>query len=249
MFISPKIIRFLLSSLGVMGLLFSQASGRTFTSTTGTQIEAELIHVDPLERATIRREDGRLFRDVPLEFFSVEDRNYIRDWQAQRKKEQDNANLTPDAEIRVLVGTGRDDDFNEYGDIDDRIVTYQPKVTLINEEMLLTYSDVKGTLMLIGEHVLSKKSLGVIFRETFTLDLPPGEKTEWYGKKFMSRYDPDCCGFRYEGYVLVLRDQEGKIVQTKSSKRIWEDQVKSILKAKLNKTYDRKFESEIPSFY
>ena len=92
-------------------------SARTFTSEEGVTIEAEIISVDPRDRATLRRDDGQLFRDVPIEFFSDSDRKYIRKWRQDQLNALKNAEISKESRVRITVGTGRDDDFNEYDDL------------------------------------------------------------------------------------------------------------------------------------
>ena len=220
------------------------AATRTFASSDGTTIEAELIAVDSRDRTTIRRVDGRLFRNVPIEFFSDQDRKFIRNWKAQQQKALDNANITADSRVRISGVTNRYSEFIDYVDFDYLFVKYKPKISFYNEELEETFTGVNGTLVLIGEHVLDSSVMGVLYSQKFKIDVPPKEKIEWKGKPFMSRYDPDYGGFKYEGYLLVVRDQDGKVVQIKSSKSTWKDNFRKILKAKLKKPYDRKFESQ-----
>lgn len=217
---------------------------RTFTSAEGVTIEAELLSVDPRERATIRRADGRLFRDVPIDFFSDADRKYIRKWQSDKQKALDTANITPDSRVRISVATSRDRDLNNYGDIDDQIIQYKPRLSFLNEEMQKTFTGVNGTLVFIGEHVLDGSVNGALYREDFKVNIPPKKKIEWDGIPFVTKYDPDWGGFKYEGYLLVVRDQKGEVVQIKASKSAWEQNYKKILKVPLNVPHDRKFESE-----
>ncbi|MGB0371534.1 MAG: hypothetical protein ACPGN3_09290 [Opitutales bacterium] len=207
-------------------------------------IEAELISVDPRERVTLRRSDGRLFRDVPIEFFSSADRRYIRNWKAQQQAALDNANITEDSRVRVTVGTSRDSDFNDYGDIDDQVTQFKPKISFYNEELHETFTGVNGTLVFIGEHVLDRSVVGVLYKEKFEVDVPPKERIEWFGKPFMSRYDPDYGGYKYRGSLIVVKDQKGKPVQIKGSASIWEQNYRKVLRAKLKQAYGRKFESE-----
>ena len=152
-----------------------------------------------MERVTIRRDDGRLFRDVPISFFSDADRKFIRKWKQDQIAALDNADIQEDSKVRVTVGTGRDSDFNNYGDIDDQIVGFKPKVSFYNEETLETFTEVDCTLVYIGEHVLNSRVYSVMNKQQFTVDLPPREKIEWFGGEFQQRYDPDYAGYKYEG--------------------------------------------------
>ncbi len=88
-------------------------------------------------------------------------------------------------------------------------------------------------------------------RQEFELDLPARKEVRWTGKPFKCGYDPDYGGYRYGGYVLVLKNRAGEIVFTKSSKALWERSAKSIVNAKERFGYDREFKygDELRSTY
>lgn len=229
----------------ILNLALVSLEARIFTSTDGTMIRGEIIQVDRLERVTLRREDGQLFRDISIELFSEADREYIRYWKAEEERLLNNGNLSEDSEIRVIVGTGRDKDTHYTYGYETNIVRYSPKVTIINEEIKVTYAGIKGTLYMIGQDVQRKEKHAIIFREDFVLDAPPGEKTEWMGKPFVLKVYPDYYGYDYEGYILLLRDHDDQIVFEKGSKKAWMERLNEISEVPLNTAYDRTFKTQI----
>lgn len=219
------------------------ADARVFTSVDGATLDATIVAAD-VNMVTIRRVDGRLFKDVPLSRFSVEDRRYVRAWVQDQTQKRDNADLVTDAEIRVTFLKGKDDDFNNYGDIDDRVVKFEPEVVIDSQEKEIRYPDIAGTLVVIGENIMDKKQFAILTRQDFSLSALPRQKTRWVGQGFECRYDPDYGGFEYGGYLIVLRNRAGEIVMTKASKSTWESNAKLILKAKQFVGYDSSFSRE-----
>ena len=226
-------------------LAMTSLAARIFVSEVdGSEFEGELIGVDARERVTIKRADGQVFKDVPIEKFSSKDRAYIRKWKQLQQDRLNNFSLEEDSRIRVTVATGRRrETFNEYGYI-YHIVGYEPKVEIKNEEIGITYSDIKGTLIMVGKHERYKDQYGVIFRENFKMTAPPKETSVWLGKPFQQKIS-DWEGFAYEGYILVLRDHDGKVVYSKSSRNQWLERLQALSKADLFHAYDRDFKMEL----
>ena len=233
----------LLSSIS----LINGETMREFTNSQGSTLRAEILSVNRAEQVTLKRDDGRIFRDLPIDMFSNADRKYIRQWQANLEKALNNADIQANSDFTVTVGKRRDDDFNKYNDIDDRVVKYAPRVNIHNDEIKETFTDVRGTLIIVGQEILRKNEYAVLFREDFKLDLPPGEKTTLFRTKFRMAYDPDYGGQNYEGYLILIKNRQDKIIFLKASKGIWEDNVNKLLKAKKGYTYDRKFNHQIGS--
>ena len=94
---------------------------------------------------------------------------------------------------------------------------------------------------MIGQGYLRKSEYVVLKRQEFTLDIPARDEVRWTGKPFKCSYDPDYGGYRYGGYVLVLKNRAGQIVYTKSSKTLWERSARNILAAESGLGYDRDF--------
>jgi hypothetical protein len=227
-------------------LLFSAfgvctAEYRVFKSDDGVELEAEMVSCKQGVSVSVRRRDGRLFKDVPWTRFSVKDRKYFADWAKAEAAKVENAELDADARIKVTVLKGQDDDFNDYGDIDDHVVQFEPRVIIDSDEKDRTFTGVSGVLVMIGQGYLRKSEYVVLKRQEFTLDLPAGEEIRWTGKPFKCSYDPDYGGYEYGGYVLVLKNRDDEIVFTKSSKTLWGRNAKDIINAKLKQGYDREF--------
>ena len=213
---------------------------RVFTSQDGTEIEAQIVEASS-EKVTIKRRDGRVFKDVALELFSEKDRKEIRAWVKQQQASIDNAEINADSKVKITFLRGRDDDENNYGDIDDRVVRFEPEVVLASGEVYKTYTGIKGSIVVLGRQIMDDKLYAVLSKQDFTLKLPPGGKARWVGGGFECRYDPDYGGFEYGGYLVVLYDRSGKIVMVKSSKTTWERSPERILKAKARTGYNSSF--------
>lgn len=219
------------------------AEYRNFTSPDGAEIEAEIVSADE-SKVTIRLRDGRLFKEVGYERFSREDRSYIRDWVKAQQLLVDRADVTPDAAFRISFLKGRDDDFNEYGDIDDRIVSFEPEVVIESQDYKKTYPDIEGTVVVVGRGVVNDKQYAVLSKQEFGMALKPRAKARWVGKSFECRYDPDYGGFEYGGYIIVIRNRAGEIVLVKASKSGWEQAPERLLKAKKRTGYNSDFSRE-----
>ncbi len=204
---------------------------RSFSSSDGMTIEAELMDASE-DKVTIRRQDGMLFKDVPLSRFSDADRRYVHSWLEEQKSLQGSPDITADSKIRLYVLRGRDDEMNDYNDIDDRVVTFEPQVVVQSEEKDISYLNVRGTLVIVGKGAIDDDVYTILDSQDFTMSILSRQKSRWEGQSFECRYDPDYGGFEYGGYLLVMRNREGEIVQSKASKSSWRDNPQRILGAK-----------------
>jgi len=222
------------------GFLFA-GDYRTFKNDAGVELEAEVLSCEVGEQATVRRRDGKVFKGVSWSMFSVADRKYLVQWAKDEAKKFSQADLDADARIAVTVLKGQDDDFNDYGDIDDHVIQFEPRVIIDSDEKDRTFTGVQAVLVMIGQGYLRKSEYVVLQRQEFMLDIPARDELRWTGKPFKCSYDPDYGGYRYGGYVLVLKNRAGQIVYTKSSKTLWERSARNILAAELKLGYDRDF--------
>ena len=216
---------------------------REFSNSDGVRIEAEVLEATATA-ITIRRQDGKVFKDVPLERFCEADRKYVRKWLADKKERLDNADISADSKVKLLFLKGKDDEMNDYGDIDDRIVKFEPEVVITSEEKIVTYPDVEGTFVVVGQGIIEDDQYTILNKQDFSIRVSPREKSRWEGESFECRYDPDYGGFEYGGYLLVIRNRAGNIVLTKASKSQWEKNPNAILNAKKFQGYDSKFEKK-----
>ncbi|MCB1232065.1 MAG: hypothetical protein KDN19_17485, partial [Verrucomicrobiae bacterium] len=106
-----KAIRRLLVILVTLNLFdASNATARTFTSSDGRTLEAEI--------ATVQGDDvvlkvGIKAYTVPISRLSEADQKFIQEWKKERKK-----NLIPDLEVEISSGSNKSSD--RKGDFDDR---------------------------------------------------------------------------------------------------------------------------------
>ncbi|MEO0795099.1 MAG: hypothetical protein AAFX93_08055 [Verrucomicrobiota bacterium] len=239
---SVKTVAFALSIL-VASLLPANAEYRTFTNPNGAEIEAEIVAADA-SKLSIRLRDGRVYKDLDYDQFSISDQKYIREWVKKEKAKFDNADMHSDADISINFLRGKDEALNDYDDIDDRIVKFDPEVVITSDELEITYPDVKGTLVVIGKGVINKKQFAILSSQDFQLKAEPRSKTRWQGMKFECRYDPDYGGFEYGGYLIVVRNRAGEIVMAKGSKSSWENFPDRVLNARKLTGYNSNFTEE-----
>jgi hypothetical protein len=223
-------------------LLQAEGDYRTFTNDMGSTIEAKITEASDQGSVTLERRDGRTFKDVDITLFSNADQKYINKWRKKQAAKYDDADLKPDSRIALNVLKKTTDNMNDYGDIDDRIVSFQPSVVADNQEVRFSFKSVQGTLIIIGENIMDNREYVILNRQNFKLNLPKTEKVRWDGSPFECRYDPDYGGFEYGGYLVALKNKAGKVVQVKASKSIWERNAGKIIKAKKRTGYSRDFE-------
>ena len=197
----------------------------------------------PEVRRSRRKSLNRLIRALSplIDLFSEEDRKYIAKWQKNQNAKYDDADLTPDSRLSINLLKGNKDQFNDYGDIDDRVVSFSPGVIVDNEEFRHSFKAVKGSVIIVGSNIMNDDQYVILSRQDFKLDLPKREKSRWEGAPFKCRYDPDYGGFDYGGYLVVLRNKKGEVVQTKGSRTAWEKNAENLLKAKKRKGYSVDF--------
>jgi hypothetical protein len=60
-------------------------------------------------------------------------------------------------------------------------------------------------------------------REEIPFDLPASKTHEWTGKPFEQGFDRTLAksGYDYDGYIVLIKNSEGKIVQKFSTKPRW----------------------------
>tara|TARA_B110000208_G_scaffold144691_2_gene174548 strand:+ start:71 stop:898 length:828 start_codon:yes stop_codon:yes gene_type:complete len=243
-------LRIFPSSLVLITTLFAGSLSadeyRTLHNSHGNPLEAQVTAYDPTKGVSIQTRSGQKYENVGIDRFSPEDQKYFKEWQAKHIAEKDDAQLMHDSKITMFVKSSRDDDLNDKGDPDNREVEYDPAITFDNKDKDLSYQNVEGTLVFIGQSVLDKKEYHILYRQDFTVNLPSGERTRWVGKSFKNVYDDyarngSAFGAEYEGYLLVLNDKLGHPAIIKASKSHWKGCIRSILAANSRQGYSRDF--------
>lgn len=240
----------LLTSLFLLLTFASTASAdseyRIFTNNFGVEIEARIVEVNHGSFVTIVRRDGRRFTDVAIIDFSEADQKYIKNWAKKQEEQINSATLTADSPITIQVSTDKDRDDNNYGDIDDQIVIVEPEVRLKNDDLYKSFKDVRGELLIVGQGAVQKSAFVVLSKQKFVMDVPAKDESRWEGESIKFRYDPDYGGFKYDGYLIILRDDQGHVVMTKASNSVWEKNYADLLNAEKRKAYDRSFSKSVP---
>lgn len=232
------------------GMLLNAQDYRTLTSSDGRQIEATITDCDEA-KVSIQLSNGQVFSNVPISRFSEDDQKYFRQWILDREAAKLDAHLTRESRIEVIIKRGRDDDLNESGDPDNREVRYDPEIIFENEETELSFKNVSGTIVFIGQSVLNSREYHLLNLQDFKVDLPVGERTTWIGKPFKNIYDDyaqngSAFGAEYEGFLLILYDKNKKAQIIKSSKKNWEANYDFLIKADKNKGYTIDFSESGP---
>jgi len=217
----------------------------------GRSIRAEIVEMNGDDAVTIRREDGRLFRFLPLTNFSKKSRDQIEAWAKHQEELEKYPPLTEESNLAIRFARGRDDDLNNDGDPDDRVVVMEPTVSVRNNDFNTTYRDVRGFLIVIGENVITSGEMRILSREEFTITLPYQETVRWTGATFTNRYDEyagngAAYGYKYSDYLVVLYDDKGKQVLARSKSKRNVDNASRILNASMNASYDDDFEKKVP---
>lgn len=227
-----------------------RAEMRDFTNLKGDTIRAELIEVDG-GKATIKRDDGREFT-VPITMFSKDDREYIAKW-AKEKKEK-GFTITQDSRLDITVKRKRDNDLNNHGDPDNRVVVFTPSIDIENHDIEEFYPNTKGTLFLFGESVFTRDELKVLSREDFEISIPRNDKASWTGTRFVNEYDDNASnghsfGHKYEGYVVILYNKDDSVAYVKASRTAWEKNVKKYYRAQKDEHYNRELTAKVEPVY
>ena len=227
-----------------LSLTLSAAEMLTLTSTSGGELKGTIDHGQQPNTVNLIRNDGRLYKDIPISTFSPESRKLITQTLKKQDKERNNADITPESRIEISFQRNKAANNNKYGDIDDRVITIEPRVTLESDEREKTYKDIQGQVIIIGKEAVSKDRWVILNRQSFKIgELGPDDKFTWEGDQFECRYDPDYGGFDYEGYVVYLKNKAGKVAMVKGSNSSWEVLLPTLMKANMRQGYNKDFSS------
>ena len=98
-------------------------------------------------------------------------------------------------------------------------------------------------LILMGEDTTIKKKWRAIHKREFDADLLAGKTFEWEGEPFKQGFDRTLAksGHDYDGYILLIRNSEGKIVVSSQSKPYWAKDLEKAWGLQEGKDYDKDF--------
>lgn len=212
------------------------------TSQDGRAIKGEVGPGTREAHIHLKRSDGTVYRNIPLTSFSADSQQAIRDRLKEIEDSLGDSVLNEESKLKVSFHRQKSSRNNDYGDIDDKVIRVQPRVTIESDETKKTYQKIKGEVIVVGQEVLRKKDFIILDKQSFQFaHIPPDGKVEWEGKPFKFEYDPDYGGFDYDGYLVVLRNKDGSIGMIKGSSSHWERIVESLFKAPRLTGYDKSF--------
>jgi len=105
------------------------------------------------------------------------------------------------------------------GDYDDRREEIQMRIQMKNESTSESFTDHKGILFVISESMVARNEFKVVIKKEFPINLPPREEMELLTDKKVEGWDNTDAvwGYKYEGYCLLVLDDQGEIVLTLNS--------------------------------
>jgi len=124
--------------------------------------------------------------------------------------------------IRVTFNRGRNVKKVVGGSIGEKHATFQPEVKIINGSFR-DFQGNTGVVMLLGEDTTKQDNWRVMLRKEFSFDLPASKTHDWVGEPFEQGFDRTLAksGYDYDGYVVLIKNSQGEIVQKFSSKPRW----------------------------
>jgi hypothetical protein len=110
------------------------------------------------------------------------------------------------------------------GDFDDQQQEIRPRLKLINIDTSQNYEGYKGSFIAIGRSAIDTKSYSALIRHNFTFSLLALKTFEEQVTPVTTRYDTTGAkfGYKYDGWILIVKDPSGKIVFTKATSSLHE---------------------------
>lgn len=105
------------------------------------------------------------------------------------------------------------------GDFDDKMDAVALRLKFHNTDTTNGYEGFTGRVIALSESVTMRNVFKVTIVEDFEIDLEPREKKEITTKTVHEGWDNTYAkwGFRYEGWLVLIRDKDGKNVTVKST--------------------------------
>jgi len=201
----------------LLGLVFaaSAAEIRIWNDKNGNTYEAEYVR-ELFDKLTLKTTDGKEVR-IAVEDISEHDQKYLR------------VMVPPNLSIDFSKKTSIKDKPKELWDTDDDTITViKGEVTIVKESKRPFTSGLKAELFLIADEIngngnfilLSKTDSSFLLGEhnddTHVFKFEPVE-----AQRYLEYNEIQRRGEEYRGYLVVISDTHGNIVQTKTDIREW----------------------------
>jgi hypothetical protein len=150
--------------------------------------------------------------------------------------------LTGDENIRVTVTRGRSVTDVENGSIGEKLAAFEPVVTIQNASFN-SFPGNRIVLLMLGEDTTARDNWKVLYRREFDADLVPAKPFRWSGEPFEAGFDRTLAksGYDYDGYIVVIKNSEGKPVIIDASKAFWAKSPDKALAMQEGKEYQKSY--------
>jgi hypothetical protein len=244
-----------LAILAVAGMLaVSHAETRTFIDQTGRALEGEFISASGSMVTIKRASDGQTFT-VPATTFSRADQAYIagKGGGAPVAPATLGSPSTPSASASAASSTApyrielkvypNKNDKAKGGYYDERIQRISYKIDVRNGEQQRAFESGKVVMLAVAKNLQDSDETQLIVREEFSVSVKALFTETLETKETKLSYDNLYYkyGYKYSGYVCVLKDQSGKTVTINGSTPALEKNVDDLLKLKVGDVYDKNF--------
>ncbi len=150
--------------------------------------------------------------------------------------------LTADENIRITVTRGRSVTDVENGSIGEKLAAFEPVVTIQNASFN-SFPGNRVILLMLGEDTTARDNWKVLYRREFDADLVPSKPFRWSGEPFEAGFDRTLAksGYDYDGYIVVIKNSEGKPVIVNASKAFWAKSADKVLAMEEGKEYQKSY--------
>lgn len=218
---------------------------RTFTNDQGQSLQAEIIGFDPeIDKGAVELQtpDGRKIK-AGIQFFSEEDQAFIKKWYKQEKKKKEMLHSKVELDIRLKLNKKSDSD-SRYGTVRDATETFFPELNITNKELAQSFSGNKVHIVVVAEDLRYESNFLIVSTSSKKVDFPKKETVTIEGESFRLRnykwsggYSYKY-GYKYKGYVVVVKNAKGQITHTEASPKKFATNISKVLKCKTGEIYD-----------
>ncbi|QIF05553.1 hypothetical protein [Roseimicrobium sp. ORNL1] len=251
-----KTLFLILGVLGMCGLASLSAETRTFIDQNGRSLDGELVSASG-DMVTIKRTSDGLVFTVKAANFSKADQDYfvskgavVKQTPAAAAANVSAASASaasaassaagPPMRIEAKVYPAKSDrPTNNY--YDERTARIGFRVDIKNGEQQRAFNGGKAVMMAFAKNLQDNQESKVVSREEFEVTLEPLKMLTQDTKEVKVSYDNIYYkyGYKYSGYLLVVKDQTGKTVAIVGSSSTLEKSADDLLKLGANDLFDK----------
>lgn len=128
------------------------------------------------------------------------------------------------------------------GDWDDKMQKIVLSLKFNNTDLKQTYEGYTATISVLGQSANDSKVKKVLLQEQATLSLAPRKTQDHVCEEVTTRFDKteSKFGYFYDGWIIVVKDAAGKIVQVKSTSAPMEKLTELAAKIQVRGCYNNK---------